>query len=100
MRAEHDLATSPSLDTSQHLGNEPYHLRMKRQLRLLEEQRPRTVENCPEQAHQSQSAVRESIFSLPRSLRTPMLVLPANVRGSPIVSPEFQFLQLRNGKPQ
>src|SRR5215469_12434325 len=96
MRAQDNLPSGSSLDTSEHLRNEPDNLRMKREFRFLKEQRPTSVENCPKKAHQAEGSVRKLVFALPCSLWAPMLIFAAQVRGSSHVTPQFETSNLRN----
>src|SRR6185436_14579459 len=59
-------------------------------------QRPRPVQRCPQEAHQAKSAVGKLLLRLPRAGRTPMLILPANVRPSLRVAVRLDLSQLRH----
>src|ERR1700690_1265404 len=100
MGADEDLAPSLPPELGHHRRDVAHHLGMKRELRLLEQQRSGAVEQHPEQPEQPQGAVRQLILGLPSGFRTPVLVKAKQVGDSAFVPLELKLLQLGDGHPQ
>lgn len=94
MCANKDLPSSCSL----YVGEQPRyvanHGRMQRQLGLLQEQGPPTIENCPQETQQTQRAIGELSFVLSRTMLSPMLISSDEMSGAAGIALKLKLLQL------
>ena len=76
MRADHHLSSGATLHAGEHLREVANYLRMKRQLRLLQQQRTASRQRNPQQSHQAERSVGKLVFILPSAVGRQCSYLP------------------------